>query len=63
MRMKIADFEEASIDPTATVTATLVAISEDQREQELLTLFRSKDARGKECLIRMARVMPCGECG
>ena len=57
--MKIADFEEASIDTTATVTAILVAISEDQREQELLTLFRSADERGKHCMLAMARCMPC----
>ena len=57
--MKISDFEEASLDPTATVTATLVAISEDQREQELLTLFRSADERGKHCMISLARAMPC----
>jgi hypothetical protein len=47
----------------ADIPRTLVAISEDPRESELLALFRTKDARGKECLIRMARVMPCGECG
>ena len=37
----------------------LVAISEDQREQELLTLFRSADERGKHCMISLARAMPC----
>lgn len=56
---KMSDFEIAALDPTATVTATLVAISEDQREQELLTLFRSADERGKHCMIAMARCMPC----
>jgi hypothetical protein len=43
----------------AQLSATLVAISEDQREQELLTLFRSADERGKHCMIAMARCMPC----
>ena len=58
------DFERVEVDPTATVTATLVAVSEDPRAAELVALFNSKDARGKECLIRMARAMPCGkECG
>lgn len=56
---KMSDFEMAAPDPTATVTATLVAISEDQREQELLTLFRSADERGKHCMISLARCMPC----
>lgn len=42
-----------------TVHATLVAISEDAREIELLTLFRSADERGKHCMISLARAMPC----
>jgi Trp operon repressor len=41
------------------IPQTLVAISEDQREQELLTLFRSADERGKHCMVAMARCMPC----
>jgi hypothetical protein len=46
------------------IPRTLVAISEDPRAAELVALFNSKDARGKECLIRLARAMPCGkECG
>jgi len=45
------------------IPQTLVAISEDPRAAELVALFNAKDARGKECLLRMARVMPCGECG
>jgi hypothetical protein len=53
------DFERVEVDPTATVTATLVAISEDQRESELLALFRSADERGKHCMVAMARCMPC----
>lgn len=43
----------------AQLSATLVAISEDPRAAELVALFNSKDARGKECLIRLARAMPC----
>lgn len=45
------------------IPRTLVAISEDPRAAELVALFNAKDARGKECLIRLARAMPCGECG
>ena len=41
------------------IPRTLVAISEDPREPELLTLFRSADERGKHCMIAMARCMPC----
>lgn len=41
------------------IPRTLVAISEDPRESELLTLFRSADERGKHCMIAMARAMPC----
>jgi polyphosphate kinase 2 (PPK2 family) len=39
----------------------MVVACADPRGAELLALFNAKDARGKECLIRMARCMPCGE--
>jgi len=58
------DFKTIEHDPTATVTATLVAIGDDPRAAELVALYNAKDARGKECLLRLARAMPCGkECG
>ncbi len=56
---KMSDFEIAALDPTATVTATLVAVSEDPRAAELVALFNKADDRGKHCLLAMARVMPC----
>jgi hypothetical protein len=43
----------------ADIPRTLVAISEDPRESELLALFRTADERGKQCLVAMARCMPC----
>jgi len=46
----------------ADIPRTLVSVSEDPRAAELVALFNAKDARGKECLIRLARAMPCGEC-
>lgn len=61
-KLQRAGLPSAALD-ALNIPRTLVAISEDPRESELLALFRNKDARGKECLIRMARVMPCGECG
>jgi hypothetical protein len=48
-----------TIEQLQEIPCTLVAISEDQREQELLTLLRSADERGKHCMIAMARCMPC----
>jgi hypothetical protein len=56
---KMSDFEIAALDPTATVTATLVAVSEDPRAAELVALFNKADERGKHCMIAMARCMPC----
>ncbi len=41
------------------IPRTLVAISEDPRAAELVSLFNKADERGKQCLVAMARCMPC----